>query len=108
MSTPQHFEQTAIGISNGASYIGIGTTVVSGLTLSEWGVVVGIVFWVLGFLGSQFWSYQRDKREKIESKQRIRYRRRAFAEMDRGKWATWQDGIDGAANDNHKGRSSNE
>ena len=38
MSTPQHFEQTAIGISNGASYIGIGTTVISGLTLSEWGV----------------------------------------------------------------------
>ena len=85
------FDQTAITVSNGTSYVGIGTTVISGLSLSEWGIIVGMAFWVLGFIGSQFWSWRRDRREQLEQRQRMRYRKRAFEELDAGQWATWQD-----------------
>ena len=84
-------EQTAIHISNGTSYFGIGTTILGGLSLSEWGFIIGVFFWCLGWISTQYWSHRKDVRDKIELRQRMRYRSRAMRAMEAGKWATWQD-----------------
>ena len=45
--------------------------ILTGFTLSEFGVIVGIAVGVLGFLFGQFWSWRRDKREARELEVRM-------------------------------------
>ena len=50
------------------------TAALSGLTLSEIGVIVGIVVAVLGLLLGQFWSWRRDRREATEMEARMKHK----------------------------------
>ncbi|WP_157667758.1 hypothetical protein [Comamonas serinivorans] len=59
--TPEH---AAIVSSKIATYIGALTAVASGLTITEWGVVVGIVVGVLGLVFGQYWSWRKEFREQ--------------------------------------------
>ena len=65
-------ENVAIAGSKVAAYGGSGTAVVSGLTLHEIGVIVGIAVAVLGLLLGQFWSWRKDRREQREMMARMR------------------------------------
>lgn len=51
-------------IMNGVSYAGAGVSVVSGLTLTEWGIVVGIVTALLTFVANIIYQHRRDRRER--------------------------------------------
>lgn len=57
-------ENVAIGISKTAQYGGAAGAVWGGLTLSEIGVIVGIVVGVAGLLLTQYWAARRDRRER--------------------------------------------
>lgn len=57
-------ENIALGISKTAQYGGAMGAVWGGLTLSEIGVIVGIVVGVVGLLLGQFWAARRDARER--------------------------------------------
>lgn len=54
-----------------AAYGGSGAAVVSGLTLNELGVIVGIVVGVAGLVLGQFWSWRKDRREQREMDARM-------------------------------------
>lgn len=47
-----------------ASYAGGGFSILSALTLTEWGIVVGIVTAILTFALNAWWGFQRNQREK--------------------------------------------
>lgn len=64
-------ENAAIVGGKVAAYGGSGAAVVSGLTLNEIGVIVGIVVAVLGLLLGQFWSWRKDRREQREMDARM-------------------------------------
>ncbi|TRO13760.1 holin [Ectopseudomonas mendocina] len=49
---------------NGVSYTGAATSVVSGLTLTEWGVVVGIITALVTLVANLFYQRQKNKREQ--------------------------------------------
>ena len=49
-----------------ATYGGALGAFVSGWTISEIGVVVGIVVGVLGLIFGQYWAWRRDRREAAE------------------------------------------
>ena len=73
-------DHVLIQVGKVVSYSAAGTTLISGLSLSEWGVVIGTVFWVLTWVANQYWSRRREKREEEEMRQRMEYRRRLFEE----------------------------
>ncbi|WP_405118754.1 HP1 family phage holin [Pseudomonas leptonychotis] len=50
---------TADKVMNAASYAGGFFSVAAGLTLTEWGVIVGIVTALLTFLASQLWQVRK-------------------------------------------------
>ena len=56
---------TAITAGKAVSYTGAGTAVVRGLTLSEWGVVIGIACWLVGTALTAVCSWRKDKREQV-------------------------------------------
>ena len=66
----------SVGIATGktAMYGGAATAALSGMTLSEIGVIVGIVASVIGLLLGQFWSWRRDKREQREMEARMHHK----------------------------------
>lgn len=66
----------SVGIVAGktAVYGGGATAFVSGLTLSEVGVIIGIVVAVLGLVLGQFWSWRRDRREEREMQARMAHK----------------------------------
>lgn len=57
-------ESVAISVGKTAQYGGAMGAVVGGLTLSEIGVIVGIVVGVAGLLLTQYWAARRDRRER--------------------------------------------
>lgn len=59
-------ESAAIVAGKTAVYGGAATAALSGLTLTEMGVVIGAVVGVLGLIFGQYWSWRRDKREERE------------------------------------------
>lgn len=65
-------ENTAIVASKTAAYAGSGAAVISGLTLNEIGVIVGIFVGVIGLIASQYWSWRKDQREHLETQLRLR------------------------------------
>lgn len=46
------------------SYAGAGVSVMFGLTLTEWGVIVGIVTALLTFVANIVWRLRNDRREQ--------------------------------------------
>lgn len=66
-------ESAAIMAGKTAVYAGAATAAVSGMTLSEIGVIVGIAAAVLGMLFGQFWAWRRDSREYREMEARMRH-----------------------------------
>ena len=50
--------------AHGASYIGGSATVASGLTLNEWGVVVGMCFTGLTYFTFLYFKIRQDRREE--------------------------------------------
>lgn len=54
-----------------ASYAGAGTSIVSSLTLTEWGILVGIVTAVLTFALNVWFQWDRRRREVLEHKLRL-------------------------------------
>ncbi|QIL73273.1 hypothetical protein G7048_24745 [Diaphorobacter sp. HDW4B] len=67
-------ESVGIAVGKTGAYGGAATAAVSGLTLSEIGVMVGIVVAVLGLLLGQFWSWRRDRREEREMEARMHHK----------------------------------
>ena len=59
-------EQASIVAGKVATYTGAGAAVASGLSLSDWGVVIGITVGVLGLLFGQYWARRKAKREDLE------------------------------------------
>lgn len=49
---------------NSASYAGSAISVAAGLSLTEWGIVVGIGTALLTFIASQIWQIRKDRREQ--------------------------------------------
>ena len=65
-------ENAAIVGSKTAAYGGASGAVVSGLTMNELGVLVGIFVGLAGLLLGQYWSWRKDRREQRESLARMR------------------------------------
>lgn len=49
---------------NYTSYAGAAVSVTTGLTLTEWGVVIGIATAVLTFIANQIYQARKDRREQ--------------------------------------------
>lgn len=56
-------EDTLITVANTMTYGGSATTVIMGVSLFEWGVIIGIVTTVIGLVLGQYWQRRRDQRE---------------------------------------------
>ncbi|RRV29659.1 hypothetical protein EGJ23_01605 [Pseudomonas sp. o96-267] len=73
-------------VMSGASYAGAAASVASGLTLTEWGIVVGIVTALLTFGANLFYQYRKDRREQRLHDLEVQYvykaRREAQEEQD--------------------------
>ena len=74
MMTPESVERVGTVAGKTLMYGGAAGSAVSGLTLSEIGVVVGIVIGVLGLLLGQYWAWRKDRREQLESEARLRHK----------------------------------
>ena len=59
-------EDLPIAAGKTATYGGAIGAFVSGWTISEIGVIVGIVVGVLGCIFAQYWAWRRDRREAAE------------------------------------------
>lgn len=63
-------ENAAIVTGKTAMYGGAASAFVGGLTLSDVGIIVGIVVGVLGYFSSQYWARKRDRRQQAETLQK--------------------------------------
>ena len=64
-------ESLPIAAGKTATYGGAIGAFVSGWTISEVGVVVGIVVGVLGLIFGQYWAWRRDHREAAEQEMKM-------------------------------------
>ena len=64
-------ESLPIAAGKTATYGGAIGAFVSGWTISEIGVVVGIVVGVLGLIFGQYWAWCRDRREAAEQEMKM-------------------------------------
>lgn len=64
-------EGLPIAAGKTATYSGAIGAFVSGWTISEIGVVVGIVVGVLGLIFGQYWAWRRDRREAAEQEMKM-------------------------------------
>lgn len=51
-------------VMNGISYGGAGVSAATALTLTEWGIIVGIATALLTFGANLFYQYRKDRREQ--------------------------------------------
>lgn len=65
-------EKAGIIVSKISMYGGAATTFWGGLTISEIGILGGLIVGVLGFLAGQYWSWRKDRREEREMRERLR------------------------------------
>lgn len=63
-------DNAAIVVSKVTMYGGAAGSVVSGFTISEIGIIGGLIVALLGFLAGQYWSWRKDRREERESLER--------------------------------------
>ena len=64
-------EGLPIAAGKTATYGGAIGAFVSGWTISEIGIVVGIVVGVLGLIFGQYWAWRRDRREAAEQEMKM-------------------------------------
>ena len=64
-------EGLPIAAGKTATYGGAIGALVSGWTISEIGVVVGIVVGVLGLIFGQYWAWRRERREAAEQEMKM-------------------------------------
>lgn len=64
-------EGLPIAAGKTATYGGAIGALVSGWSISEIGVVVGIVVGVLGLIFGQYWAWRRDRREAAEQEMKM-------------------------------------
>ena len=64
-------EGLPIAAGKTATYVGAIGALVSGWSISEIGVVVGIVVGVLGLIFGQYWAWRRDRREAAEQEMKM-------------------------------------
>ena len=93
-------EHGLIQISKIVAYSAAGTTILSGLTLSEWGVIVGIVCWILSTIANQYWAWRKSKREELKDKQLMKLRSDAYKSLSKDDIKLWQDMEDGYGSKN--------
>lgn len=55
------------------SYAGAGVSIASSLTLTEWGVIIGIVTALLTFTLNAVYMYRKDRREQRECDARLKH-----------------------------------
>ena len=55
-----------------ASYVGGGVSVVAALTLTDIGIIVGIVTALLTFIANMIYQWRRDRREQLAFQLRIK------------------------------------
>lgn len=67
-------ENSAIVAGKTAAYGGALTAFTSGLTVSEFGVIVGCIVGVLGLIFGQYWAWRRDRREQREMVARLQHK----------------------------------
>ena len=67
-------ENSAIVAGKAAAYGGAAGAFVSGLTVSEWGVIGGLLVGLLGWLCGQYWSWRKDQREEREMAIRMQHK----------------------------------
>lgn len=65
-------EKAAIIVSKVSMYGGAATTFWGGLTISEIGILGGLLVGALGFVAGQYWSWRKDRREEHEMRERLR------------------------------------
>lgn len=53
-----------VGVGKAGAYGGGGATVLSAMTLHDWGIVAGIVIGVLGYVTQVIFNRRRDRRER--------------------------------------------
>lgn len=66
MDIQQHTIDTVTNVSSTGTYLSAGTAAVAGLTLNDWGVIVGICGVVIGLLINivfKYLSYRLEKRK---------------------------------------------
>lgn len=51
-------------VMNGISYAGAGASVVAGFTLTEWGVIIGIVTALITLGANLLYQHRKDRRER--------------------------------------------
>lgn len=51
-------------VMNGISYAGAGTSVIAGFTLTEWGIIVGILTAVATLGANLIYQHRKDRRER--------------------------------------------
>lgn len=52
-------------VMSAASYSGAAVSVISGLTLTEWGIVIGILTALITLVANQVWLIRKDRRETV-------------------------------------------
>ncbi|MBB6579578.1 hypothetical protein HNP33_003692 [Comamonas odontotermitis] len=67
-------ESAAIVAGKTAAYGGATTAVVSGMSLSEMGIIVGAIVGVLGLIFGQYWAWRKDRREAREMEARMQHK----------------------------------
>ncbi len=63
-------ENSAIVAGKAAAYGGATGAFVSGLTVSEWGVIGGLLIGMLGWACTQYWSWRKDRRERAADRRK--------------------------------------
>lgn len=63
--------ETAIAYSGKAMYAGAGSTVIGGLTLSEFGVLFGALLGIAGFVVNTYFKWLENKRQRLEHERRM-------------------------------------
>jgi FtsZ-interacting cell division protein ZipA len=55
-------------VMSAVSYSGAAVSVISGLTLTEWGIVIGILTALITLVANQVWLIRKDRRETAAQK----------------------------------------
>lgn len=71
---PEALEKAGTIAGKTLMYGGAAGSIVSGWTLSEIGVFIGIVIGIAGLVLGQFWAWRKDRREQRESEARLRHK----------------------------------
>lgn len=67
----ESIEVVGAKVAAGVTYAGSGGAVLAGLTLTEWGVIVGIITAIVGLVMQAIFGWRREEREQREHAARM-------------------------------------